>query len=262
MSKKLLFIHTPLQRCGHNYLAKIISKIVDISYFEYLEYESIMINTFSSISFEINKKTVRTKETKNKELKYTIDMYRKGLLLNGKFEYFIIKNTRFLYKNQIDLFNEDKHFILMRNPYDLFISYEKSLYDFRKKTLKNRFKLLIKPLYTLYIAYVIKRKMLVFFNEMDKIETNFIFLKYEDLDELSIQKEIFSYLKKSNEELNTKITIENTNSSFAKKNKKWQSNSTINEIGDPKQRFQNSSLFYRFFLKLMFGKIAKKYEKL
>lgn len=246
-SNKNIFIHAISQRCGHNYLTKLIQSQTKHKVLIHQTHEVIFPEIIAERMEELvnNNRFVRNKKAKIKEIQTASNTY-----INQR-KPIIFKTSKLTSKYEIDLFPDVKHIILIRDPRDLFVSYEKSIYNFRVKTFKNKIKKLLRPIYSYYVLIKWSKMVERAIAAYKTSQSNYIVLKYEELSTIKGQQKLFDYLKYPYclEEL---IHIKNTNSSFAEDSKRWKTHS-IN-IGDPSKRYQNSNPW----LKWMIDKTLKK----
>lgn len=150
-----IFIHAISQRCGHNFLSGLIKKQSKYIVFIHNSYEVIFPAYLSSKyeDLKFSKNFTRNKKAKLKEIELAAESF-----INQD-KSIIFKTSRFTSSYDVDLFPGIKHIILVRHPLDLFVSYEKSIYNFRIPSLKNRLKKFIRPLYSYYILKIWRRQI-------------------------------------------------------------------------------------------------------
>jgi len=240
-SKNNIFIHAISQRCGHNYLTQLIQSQTKYKVFIHPTHE-VIFPEFIAKKMELlcdSKSFVRNKKAKVKELQTAANTYIQQR------EHLIFKTSKLTSKYELDLFPNVKHIILIRDPRDLFVSYEQSVYNFRVKTFKNKIKTFLRPIYSYYVLQkwhkMIERAVKAF----EASQVNYLVVKYEEISTIKGQQKIFDFLKHTirHEEV---IQIKNTNSSFAEDSKRWKTHSK--NIGDPRKRYQNSKPWLRWMI--------------
>lgn len=245
---KNIFIHAISQRCGHNYLSKLIESQTPYKVMIHKNHEVIIPETFAYKMDELTKssKFVRNKKAKIQELKTAAKSYSQYK------ENLIFKTSKLSSKYEIDMFPDMKHIILVRNPKDLFVSYEKSLYNFRTLTFKNKFKKLLRPFYTYYVMHIWSRLIKNAVAAYKTSETEYLLIKYEDILTKEGQQHVFNFIEQPIV-LERKIQLENINSSFAKDSKRWKESS--DDIGNTKARYEKAEFWLKWMINNQFSDI-------
>lgn len=244
---KNIFIHAISQRCGHNYLARLIQSQTDFQVFIHKNHEVILPETLAKEMEKLKTGSgfIRNKKAKIKELELAANAY-----INQK-KNTIFKTSMLTSKFEIDLFPDVKHIILIRNPQDLFVSYEKSIYNFRIKTLKNSIKKLFRPFYSYYVLRTWTKHINKSIKAYQASECNILVVKYEGLLEKDGQQKVFDFINhKTN--LTEKIKISNENSSFAKDSERWKLHSK--EIGKTTERFNTAPVWLKWIIRCSLSK--------
>jgi len=253
MEKKanIIFIHAISQRCGHNYLAKLIQSQTNFKVLIHDNHEVIIpeVLALEMQKLEKSSKFIRNRNAKVKELKLAAQAYIKQK------EYIIYKTSRLNSKFEIELFPNAKHIILIRNPKDLFVSYEKSVYNFRSKSVKNSIKKIIRPLYSYYVLLKWKRSIDASIKAYQDSGCHLFVCRYEELLQTQGQQELFDFIGYS-VNLCKKINIKNINSSFAKDSERWKNQSE--KIGDTTKRFDNAPIWLKWIIQIALRKTIKK----
>lgn len=258
----IIFLHSALPRCGHNFLANLLRERIDLNTLSHKTYEAIGTRFFSDKYVELTrtKRVVHSKQGKLLELNLMVEGYRdKVLATHGTT---VMKNPFFRDISQIELFPLDKQILLYRNPYDLFISFEKAIYSFPKKTLKNSLKKLIRPFYSLYCLFSWKKNLFEVLTIMDQqLEgLNCCPISYHSLFTPEGQRKLFSYLEIDFDDADIVEVKENNNSSFLSNKYRWHTHNQ--DIGDPKNRFKNASFWLRGYCNLFLNRERKLFEKI
>ncbi|WP_458627278.1 hypothetical protein [Winogradskyella sp. PC D3.3] len=261
MGSQITFLHSLSQRAGHNFLAQIIRKGSDFEIINNESYETISTKLFGDIYEKINcsKHFVRAKDSKNNELQLIVNGYRTELL---NLDSNILLKSPFLdSRSQIEVFPNDKHIILLRDPYNLFVSVEKSIYNFRTSSFKNTIKLILRPLYSLYFLLKWRNKMSFYrFISNYNVLNNVLIIKYEDLRN-NINLELLSdFLEVSKLTIEDVDKIHNINSSFAPKENQWKSHAE--NIGDPNKRYEDAPSWIKLYCYLFLKKERQIHNKI
>jgi len=261
MSFQITFLHSLSQRAGHNFLAQIIRQKGEYKTINYESYETLSLKLFGDLHKALNysKHFIRAKDSKNNELQLIVNGYRNELL---KLDSNILMKSPFLeYTSQIEVFPNDMHIVLLRDPYNLFISVEKSIYNFRTTNIKNKIKRAFRPLYSLYFLLSWRTKM-NFYNTLTSysIPENVLIIKYESLKSNESLEVLSKFLKIKKVSIEDVEEIHNINSSFAPKDKQWKSHTR--NIGDPNNRYNNAPLWIKFYCYLFLRKERKIHNKI
>jgi hypothetical protein len=255
--QKGLFIHAISQRCGHNFLTEVLREKLSHKIFIHKNHEVIVPSILAEKRAELNSKNfIRNKKAKIKELEIAADSYCSTI--NTKDAY-IFKNSLLSSRYNVDLFPDSKHIILTRNLYDLFTSYEKSIYNFRKIGFKEYFKKFIRPIYSFYVLYKWSKGIERTISELKQIECKYLLVTYESLMTIKGQRRLFNFLDL---EITIQETIKpvNVNSSFSEKNIQW--NKPSKNIGDTSKRFENAPLWLRLMIILKLKNLSKELNDL
>jgi hypothetical protein len=254
--KKSLFIHAISQRCGHNFLTNVIREKVGYKIFIHKNHEVIVPSILAEKRLELDcTNFVRNRKAKIKELEIAAVCYSNSI--NN--DTYLFKNSLLSSRYNVDLFPDSKHIILTRNLYDLFVSYEKSIYNFRKNGLKENIKKLTRPIYSFYVLCNWSQDIEKAIIELKQIESKYLLVTYESLMTLEGQRRLFNFL-------DLKIMVkdiinpENVNSSFSKKDMQWLKPSE--NIGDTNKRFASAPLWLRLIIIFRLKNLSKELKAL
>ncbi|CDF80026.1 hypothetical protein BN863_23140 [Formosa agariphila KMM 3901] len=262
MSLQITFLHSLSQRAGHNFLAQIIIQTGDFKTINYESYETLSTALFGDLHKKLNYSNhfVRAKDSKNIELQLIVDGYRKELLkLNSN----ILLKSPFLDSiSQIEVFPKDKHIILLRDPYNLFVSVEKSIYNFRTTNIKTTIKRVCRPLYSLYFLLKWRKKMNFYHNlsSSSQFPNNVLLIKYEGLRENKTLEALSEFLEIKKLTVKDVGKVHNINSSFAPKDEQWKLHNK--NVGDPNKRYKNAPLWIKLYCYLFLRKEREIHNKI
>ena len=237
-----IFIHALSQRCGHNFLSKLIRSQIKLDVLIHDTHEVIIpgILAYQFDNLYSSKTFVRNKKAKLREIELAANAYI------YKSDGYILKTSLLRSKHEIDLFPSSNHIVLIRHPQDLFTSYEKSIYSFRKLSIKARLKKIIRPIYSYYVLNKWAKQLNHDIEELKRVRTKILVIKYESLLDNTGQKKVFDFLNIKNKS-NKPIEIQNINSSFADDKNRW--NEPDNNVGDPTKRFESAPKWLKIIIR-------------
>lgn len=215
--QRIIFLNSFLPRTGHNFSAEVFKIFTNHQVLAHNRSEtrlSTLLNAYSSI---------KQSNFHDSDRKFLDSLFVEGLrdkiLSKSDHQYIMIKDTSFVGVDQLPkIFPEDFHFLLTRDPKNVFISLLKGM-NLTRKSIKNRIKKIGTPagLYPYFYSRKVSSQVLKNFPDLEK----HIIIKYEDLvrkDEktLLFLKKLFKTektLKKIREEIDA---IQVINTSFYK----------------------------------------------
>ncbi len=215
-AQRIIFSNSYFPRTGHNFASEAIKVFSDHEVLAHQRAEtrlSIVLDAY----YKIRQHQVVHQSDKDFLDHLFIANIREQILAKSDRPFIMIKDTSFVGKDWLpELFPNDIHIVLIRDPYAVFNSIFKAM-DLRKKTFKNLLKRIGKT-FGLYPYYFCRKVSKQIFAVMPDFEKHMV-VRYEDLvnkDETTLLKlkEVFQ-TDKSLEQLKSDIdAIEVINSSF------------------------------------------------
>ncbi len=261
MGKKIYFIHAYWQRCGNNYVSGLLKSIhgaeVPVEDMSEFPFPSLLSDFFRRV------KGVRNKKYGQYILACVSHGITKEIKARASKERIIIKNTSPV-GNLADFIkstNEEKHFLLVRDPrdvaYSYFASMKRSLSGVRSVRSLIKSMLLAVGYYHCRIGMRI-RKSFVAFNELGHLDSVTL-LRYEDL--IDIDSDVARLLNDNRQvdeaTLDTLRNLPVYNTSFKEEigaTKTWAHNRRTKSF-KPQGRWENSGfIHYLILTKLLFPK--------
>lgn len=214
--QQIIFFNSYSPRTGHNFSSEVLKIFSD---------HQVLIDNRSETRlpmvldayFNIRNNFVRFNSNREFLDSLLISGLREKILSHSDNQYIMLKDTSIIgAENLLNIFPDDLHIILLRNPETVFLSLFKAM-DLQKPSFRNFLKKVgvFTGLYPYYYSRKISRKVLEDLPELDK----FYVLKYEELvtknrDILLFLMEVFKP-EKDLEQIETEIDeIPVINSSF------------------------------------------------
>lgn len=177
-SKKIIFLNSYLPRTGHNFASEVIKVFSDHKVLAHSRSETRLSTMLESYYSIYNREIYFDSDKKFFNDLFINDLRRK-ITETAENEYIMIKDTSLIGVNHItQIFPEDLHLILVRDPKSVFLSLLKSI-NLEKPTWKNKIKKWSIPfgLYPFYYSKKLSRKVL---STMPDLSDHTI-IRYEDL---------------------------------------------------------------------------------
>jgi len=247
--QKIIFLNSFLPRTGHNFVSEVI-KIFSNHQVLINPRSETKISTLLDSYYEIYFTGILNNANRTFFDHLFIDNLRERILSSSTQNFIMIKDTTFIGVNYIPkVFPEDIQLILIRDPYNVFLSLLKAM-DLQKKNYKNFIKSLLFPtgIYPYLYSRRLSEKILRSFPDLKNKNV----IKYEDLVQKNTATlKLFKRLFNSEIELEVaKKHIDNIkviNSSFyeeTKGNRIWDMQPKTKEYNPLKREYRNFLVGY------------------
>lgn len=177
-NQKIIFLNSFLPRTGHNFVSEVI-KIFSEHEVLINSRSETKISTLLESYFNIYEKGIHNESNRNFFEYLFISNLRENILKKSDKHFVMIKDTSFIGVDHLPrVFPNDIHFILIRDPRNVFLSLLKAM-NLKKKGYKTFLKRMAMPLglYPYFYSRKLSRQILANFPDLD----NRYIIKYEDL---------------------------------------------------------------------------------
>src|SRR5690606_39181656 len=139
------FLNSYLPRTGHNFASEVIQLFSDHQVLAHFRSET-RLSSFLKLYYSLYNEMIFHKSDKDFFDHLFIEDLRKNILCRSNKEYIMIKDTSLQGVDFLpQIFPEDFHFILIRDPKNVFLSLLKGM-NLHKKSWKNRIKKIATPI--------------------------------------------------------------------------------------------------------------------
>lgn len=244
--KKIIFFNSYLPRTGHNFGSQVIEIFSGHEVFSHPRSET-RISRVLDAYFKVKRTHVLDPVAAKVIDSLFIEDLRKNILKHSNSDFILIKDTTLIGVNYLpDLFPEDIHLILIRDPKNVFASLIKGM-NLQKKNWKNLLKKIGNKtgIYPWFYSRKLSRQVI---NEIPDLKEHYV-IRYEDLvfkkEQTLLELQDLLQTHKSIEQIKSEIDeIHVINSSFyeeVKGKRIWDSRPKT-ENYDPVNRKANSWL--------------------
>ncbi len=176
--KKIIFLNSYLPRCGHNFSAAVIKVFSNHQVIHHPHSETRLSRVLNAY-FSVLKDTVYRKTAKELLDRLFIQDLREKILQEKDSKFIMVKDTSFEgVKNLPEVFPEDIHILLIRDPKRVMLSLLKGM-NLKKKTPKNYLKKILMPLGV--YPFIYSRKLNNQILRTVPVLDRHIIIRYEDL---------------------------------------------------------------------------------